>query len=256
LRHGPAAGRFAAIRQFGIEFIEPQFDIDARDADDLPFLEGMRQDISGAGLAVWSAHSPFGTEVDISSSDPAIRTRGVQAILRAARGALFLGAKVMVVHCGDLCDETADRKDPLSRSLEALQQIVEGCTPLGVQIALVNLPPDHLTSSAEELMRMVEAFPAERVGVCLDTGHANMAGILLETIERAGPRIVTVHLHDNDGSADQHRVPGEGTIDWIAVRDALARSNYAGPLMFEVDKPGAYAEMMAATMAAARKFTA
>ena len=244
LRNGPAAERLGAIRFFGVECIEAQFDIDAFDADDEPYMRAARDQFNQVQLSVWSVHAPFGPEVDLSSPDTAIRTRGIAAVKRAARGAAYLGAGVMVVHCGDRCGSDRDHQGPLIRSEDALSEIVTACDEINVRIALENLPPDHLTCEAEELMSVVTAFPADRVGVCLDTGHANIAGTLHSLMDTVSSRIITVHLHDNDGSGDQHLVPGGGTIDWQAVRSALDSSPYEGPLMFEVDRPGAYSEMM------------
>jgi len=254
LRNGPAAERLGAIRFFGVECIEPQFDIDAFDADDEPFMHAARDQFKQARLSVWSVHAPFGLEVDLSSADTAIRARGTAAVKRAARGAAFLGAGVMVVHCGDLCGSDQDHQGPLERSREALSEILTACDGINVRIALENLPPGRLTCEAEELMSVVTAFPADRVGVCLDTGHANIAGTLNSLMDAVSSRIITVHLHDNDGSEDQHLVPGGGTIDWQMVRSALDSSPYDGPLMFEVDRPGAYAEMMVDVMKTAEWF--
>ena len=36
-----------------------------------------------------------------------------------------------------------------------------------------------------------------------------------------GDRIVSMHVHDNHGTKDEHLWPGDGTIDWPAVREAL-----------------------------------
>jgi len=36
-----------------------------------------------------------------------------------------------------------------------------------------------------------------------------------------GNRIVEVHTHDNHGLRDEHRWPGDGTIDWTAMAEAL-----------------------------------
>lgn len=255
LRNGPATGRLAAIRHFGIGWIEPQFDVDALDADDEAFMSSVRNELAEAELSVWSVHSPFGPEVDISSPDGAVRDRGVKAIKRAAKGAAIFGARAMVVHCGDICED-GDHPERLEKALNSLNLILETCAPLGVKIALENLPPQRLTCDADELMSVVDRFPSDRVGVCLDTGHANIAGTLLPLIKRVAPRIATVHLHDNDGTGDQHLVPGGGTIDWIAVREALKASPYSGPLMFEVDRPGAYADMMVEVAKAAQLLSA
>ena len=53
-------------------------------------------------------------------------------------------------------------------------------------------------------------------------------------LERFGDRLVAFHLHDNDGSEDQHLIPGEGKIDWRRVVAGLRAAGYSGPLTMEV----------------------
>lgn len=42
-----------------------------------------------------------------------------------------------------------------------------------------------------------------------------------EKLQRMLPHIVNCHLHDNDGAADQHDLPGNGCIDWQKTVDLL-----------------------------------
>lgn len=262
LRNGPAAGRLHLLRPLGIECVEVQFGPDAQDAEDGTFIEKTREEIGRAKITVWSAHSPFGPEVDISSPRQDVRERGIAAIMRAARGCVDLGAGVIVVHCGDKVSEQdrPAREEALARSVESLKRVVDRCGALGVRVALENLHTDHLTSTAQELLGVVRQLPREHVGVCLDTGHAHIRGNAPEVVRAVADRIITVHIHDNDGSADQHRVPGSGTIDWQAVAAELRRSPYfrgstdgsdeGGPLLFEVSGPGSNAEAISRLAAA------
>jgi len=50
----------------------------------------------------------------------------------------------------------------------------------------------------------------------------------------AGPRLRTLHLHDNYGEVDDHLPPGRGTIDWADLFAALAEVGYARPLQLEL----------------------
>ena len=246
LRGGAAEGRVRDIRGLGVDCIEPQFTPpDAYDAEDETFIAGAREEITRAGIAVWSVHTPFGAEVDLSSADEAVRQRGVRAAVRSARGCAALGGTLIVVHCSDKTPARGPtRAEALARATESVARIVDGCEPYGVRVAVENLPPGYLTDTALELMGVVDQFPPESVGVCVDTGHAHIAGEDAELIERVAPRIITTHLHDNDRTDDQHFVPGAGTIDWAAVGKALGASPYDGPLMFEVGGPGTYAEAL------------
>lgn len=69
--------------------------------------------------------------------------------------------------------------------------------------------------------------------ICVDTGHSNHAARFgnpppQEIIRRAGEHLVCLHMHDNDGRTDQHKIPKTGTIDWNAVFDALDAVGYRG----------------------------
>jgi len=252
LRTGPAAGKLGYLPALGIRCIEVQFGTDAEDAENGSFVDQTRAALSAAGLEVWSAHTPFGPEVDISSSNERIRERGLAAALRTARGCLDLGGRVIVLHCGEHHREENSRREALRRAPEYVARIVDACASIGVQVALENLPPHYVTCTAEELLSVAERFPRENVGVCLDTGHAHIGGNVAELVRAVADRIITTHIHDNDRSDDQHYVPGSGTIDWKSVGAELGCSPYfatptggqngRGPLLFEVSGPGTHAE--------------
>jgi len=53
------------------------------------------------------------------------------------------------------------------------------------------------------------------------TGGKQWSALLDRWVEALGPRIRHLHLHDNDGSSDQHYATGEGTIDWPLLLAAL-----------------------------------
>ena len=48
-----------------------------------------------------------------------------------------------------------------------------------------------------------------------------------------GDRLIAVHLHDNDGTSDQHLVPFTAKIDWTQQMSAIAATGYSGPTMLE-----------------------
>jgi len=242
---GPAAERLHEVAAAGVTYIEPSFsDPDAREVDDGAVIESIRRDIDDAGLRVWSVHTPFGRDLDISSPDDGIRERGVAAILRTAHGcaALTGGTGMIVVHLSDSLSPDADREQRMRTAMGSLARVVEECARIGVTVAVENLPPGYIGATAEDLLASIDSFPNALVGVCIDTGHAHLVGGAVEIVQELAPRIITTHLHDNDGAGDQHLVPGEGTADWDGICRALATSPYRGPLMFEASGPGSREE--------------
>lgn len=56
----------------------------------------------------------------------------------------------------------------------------------------------------------------------------------VDIISLFGDRVVAVHLHDNDGVNDQHRLPFDGTVNWKGIMNKLRGVNYKGAIALEV----------------------
>ena len=93
-------------------------------------------------------------------------------------------------------------------------------------------------SDFNEAARWVDALNAEAgeelFGFCFDTGHCFEARQnLYRSIKIMGKRIKALHLNDNYGHMDDHRLPYCGSIQWEEVVRALKEVGYRGDLNFE-----------------------
>jgi sugar phosphate isomerase/epimerase len=75
--------------------------------------------------------------------------------------------------------------------------------------------------------------------ICVDTGHSNKAMRFgnptpADVIRRLGSEVTTLHLHDNNGLVDQHKIPMTGNIDWNDVFNALDEIGYKGVYNLEL----------------------
>jgi inosose dehydratase len=121
-------------------------------------------------------------------------------------------------------------------------------------------------------------YTGPTVGLTLDTGHAALGGIDPIAVIRAAPRrIAHVHckdvrtgtfdaLNDRGGSFldgvldGMFTVPGDGSLDYVAIMQALAAIDYAGWVVVEAEQdpgvadPRTFGELGLATLrdAAAR----
>jgi sugar phosphate isomerase/epimerase len=100
-----------------------------------------------------------------------------------------------------------------------------------VATALENMPPQGVYfprySDFSGLFELLEEV--EFLGVTLDVGHAHLARVPLPAVvQQLGQRLRHVHVHDNDGSGDQHMAVGHGTVDWTGLIKALVQIRYAG----------------------------
>ncbi|MDQ7830752.1 MAG: sugar phosphate isomerase/epimerase family protein [Desulfovibrionaceae bacterium] len=115
-------------------------------------------------------------------------------------------------------------------------------------------PPLHLENVHETdpatvsglALALRERLPesAGRIGVCFDVGHwhsfagGHALGNLVDWVETLAPVLTHLHLHDNDGTFDQHLAPGTGTIPWAEFFAILGRLGLAPSVTFETHDPG------------------
>jgi sugar phosphate isomerase/epimerase len=91
-------------------------------------------------------------------------------------------------------------------------------------------------SRAEHLEAFIRELEHPRFGLCLDTGHAQVAGgqggaVRLFDVMR--PRLTAFHMQDNAGDRDSHLAPGRGSVDWGGIFRRLAAMDFDGPVCIE-----------------------
>ena len=99
--------------------------------------------------------------------------------------------------------------------MRSLEEIDRSATENGVKAALENMPRMPITTCTEpnELLSLIEGTSLR---VCFDIGHAHTNGNIDEFVKHRS-HFANVHIHDNDGSSDQHLTIGDGRIDFERV---------------------------------------
>ncbi len=107
---------------------------------------------------------------------------------------------------------------PNETALRRFTRIAEKSEQLGVETALENsVFPDYVAY-------LFDRIDSPHLGFCFDSGHKNAFAPDYDFLNRFGPRLITMHLHDNHGTADEHNIPFEGTIDWDKTTHALSKT--------------------------------
>lgn len=114
------------------------------------------------------------------------------------------------------------------KGLKRIKEICDYAKSLNVKVAFEN------TKIKGYLEYVLNNIDNENVGVCYDSGHCHAHFNDEFDFNKFKNRIFAVHLHDNDGSADQHLLPFDGTINWNKLTKDLKESNYEGALTFEI----------------------
>jgi sugar phosphate isomerase/epimerase len=149
-----------------------------------------------------------------------------------------LGVRNVVIHPGGRQGATtsAERDCIMTLNVEAFRRLGDLAGERGLRIGLENLMRRG-ASLPYELLDLLAAIDYPAIGITLDTSHANVVGLdLAAAICEWGPHLLATHISDNDGSGDQHRTPGNGSIDWQVVMRALRGAGYDG--LFNLEIPG------------------
>jgi len=196
-------------------------------------LEALARRLHGLGLRVRSVHGPFGDAADLSSLEKHERLKSVAAHEMLLKRMPILGATHLVIHPGNF-----ERKEELlpqkeERVRRSLAALVGTAMRAGMVLALENMLPSHPGSHPERLLALVREHSCAGLGICFDTGHAHVLKSELATLAQLSPFLVSVHLSDNDTWTDAHLQPPYGTVDWLSLLPALARTGYTQPLTIE-----------------------
>jgi sugar phosphate isomerase/epimerase len=86
-----------------------------------------------------------------------------------------------------------------------------------------------------ELRQWIDRLRHPRFGANLDIGHSQVIGESIpDAIKLLSGNIWNMHVEDIPGRKHYHMIPGEGTLDWSALRDALRQINYNRYLTVEL----------------------
>ena len=251
----------AQIADHGFEAVEvfaTRSHFDYHDASAIAELGGWLRE---TGLTLHGIHAPiadrlsagdvWGTPISNAVSDNAKRQAAVQEAAVALNIAREIPTEVFVLHLGTPTVQGGENNRTAAfRSAEEICRIAE---PIGVRVALEVIP--NPLSDAALLVKLLEQdLEAPRAGICLDFGHAFLMGDVADTIEIVAEHLITTHVHDNAGKADDHLVPFDGRIDWSLALMTMQKVGYDGTYLMELANTGDRAEVLRKAQAARARF--
>ena len=190
-------------------------------------------------LTLLDIHGSAGQEKCWYSVEEYERQAGVQLVANRLEMLLRLrGEGYIIMHAPEIetqmsAEELATTEKQFEQCCRSLDELAPLFQRHGVRIALENYP----TGTWKCLERFFARYPADFVGLTYDSGHGHIRKEhSLAKLEKNLDRLCAVHLHDNDGSSDQHQTPFYGTVDWPRLAKLLAKAPLlvGKPLQFEV----------------------
>ena len=191
------------------------------------FVKQLKKQLADAGCCFTGVHAPFADQWDLLAADPEFAPirlyvhRRLIEILPAE-----FGIHEYTMHLlNDLYPGTPD--DAEEQMGKVLEPLLEVAARNDVVIAIEN--GFQAIDIPETIPRYMHRYASDHFGCCLDLAHANVIAKrrnanVEDYIDALSPYIIACHLHDNDGLADRHWVPGEpgGTVDWKRCMPKLA----------------------------------
>ncbi|MFJ8204266.1 sugar phosphate isomerase/epimerase family protein [Micromonospora chalcea] len=180
----------------------------------------------------------------LTAADDAGRAAALADNRRAIDEAAALRAACLVLVVGGLPPGSRDLAGARQRVADALAELAPYAGERGVRLALEPLHPMYcadraVLSTLGQALDVAEAFPAEQVGVVVDTFHVWWDPDVWRQIARAGTRIASFQICDflTPLPADVllgRGMMGDGHIDFPPLRRAVEAAGYSGDVEVEI----------------------
>ncbi len=193
-------------------------------------------------LKLHSLHSPMYTDeywgrsgpdthINITEHKKADRIKWVDEVKRALEVAETVPFRYLIQHLGVNDQEFSERT--VDAAFSSLDELNVFARQRGVEILLENIRNE--LASAERL-RQFNDMTHLNMNFVFDAGHAHIVAGVEHEFEIMAPRIRSLHLHDNNGTDDQHLFPQSkgGTIDWKRTMELLKSRPGQYPLLLEL----------------------
>lgn len=192
------------------------------------------------GLKCIQSHLPY-YELTISAEE--LDDHMEKAMRNSIKTSGAIGVQWCVYHPRTAINDGYSSKKALEINYDVISKYLDWAVKADTKIALENLPTfagiipimPFYTSNYYDLCELTDNFKTDKVGICWDTGHANLMEFnQSDAIRYVGKRLKCTHIHNNDGRRDNHYPPETGNIDWENVMKAFCDIGYDGPYTLEV----------------------
>jgi len=238
----PVEKHFAYVKKFGVDHLEldllrPVCAIETFTKTRVALIKK----IAKTHNISLSLHVPY--VVDLSERIISIRRATLEYIKNIVRLGKALNVTHVTLHIGVCFGLHRDKKSyaaARTRVIEAIREIAAEAAKCKVKIALENSNPVErdggfiaIGDNIEDLNLIFNHVRSPWLNLCLDLGHAQIAGGALPFIKKFASKIICVHFHDNMGKRDDHLDIGEGVIKFKEILPRLIRSGFRGPFVSE-----------------------
>lgn len=221
-----AAGADETASRFGLGLEIDEFCTAANfDADFDRWDDAARAHLAHSDRFVF--HAPF-AELCPCAIDPMVRDVTMRRFRQTAALSRAYGIRRIVVHSGFI-PHVYYPVWFVEQSARFFRALLDAEPEVAICVENV------LDDDPAPLMDLADAVDDPRLGLCLDVGHANAVSKIpvRQWLKRLAPRLMHLHLHDNDGAADLHQIPGDGSLGFPGLMDEIEAAAPEATLTFE-----------------------
>jgi Sugar phosphate isomerases/epimerases len=194
-----------------------------------------------AGIEIGQLHSPMPSYTAKPDEDAFLFKIQEKSIKAAA----YMNSKYIIIHpcIPGQYRYTHYREECKEINMEFYRALLPTLIEYDVKLAVENMfnyDPVRkcicptVCTTADEMADYIDTLNDDHFVACLDVGHAHLTGDTPENMARIlGNRLETLHVHDNNGLNDEHKIPYHGTINWDNFLKVLPEIGYKGSFSFE-----------------------
>ena len=200
-----------------------------------------RELLDGKGMVCSQTHLDCYTPLTCST---VVHPEKEESIRRGIELTSILGAPTAVYHPRTAISKDYDWRLSFEHNREALKPLLETAVKENVLVAVENIPvfpdcPQHrfYSSDPDDLCELVDSFGTAPIGICWDTGHANLMSFdQPKMVRQLGGRIICTHVSSNFKEQDWHLLPLYGYLDFPKLMAAFRDIGYQRDLTLEIRK--------------------
>lgn len=184
----------------------------------------------------------------LTSNDPSKAQRGAELAALMLNAAHDLGVENLLVVPGAVHIPWRDDYEPVPndvcdrRARKAVGHLVRQAEQMNVYLNIENIFFNGYLMSPMEMNDFVDSFGSDHVRIHFDTGNISMFQHAEHWVPILGQRTRNIHFKEftkkgTDYSLETFRPLLDGTTNWPALTEALAKENYRGYVTFEYFHP-------------------
>ncbi len=216
--------------------------------DDLDACRRLTEVARGLGIELHSVMASGHWTYPLSSPDESVRRQGIANIQQSVETALVCGANTVLVVPG-VVQPDQPYGETYEIAFRSMQELAWYAGERNMRLGVENVWNRFLLTPME-MSRFLNDLNSPHVGLYFDCGNILAYGYPQQWIRELGSRLFKVHVKDFDSSTRQWKYLLQGSVDWKAVRAALAQVGYDDYLTAEMSPYPIFPDQMARDTAA------